>query len=309
MHPSVREAEFGAELSDFRPTSVPREGVGGLGSAPGNGFARLKKYRMQRLCGFVSPNLKRTVVKDVAVLVDFEQRGTLVGLALGELVAKVGWIAVHASGNPGGTGSERQCKWIQRMVDASAGGRLGDLTLFTRGRKLALGQPVDLIVEQQDGHVEVAAKGVNEVVSPNAQRIAITGDNPDVEVGVRQLDSGGYRWGAAVQRMDSVAVDVVWKAAAAADSADNNCAIRVGTCAREYLGELLQNAVVAATRAPANFFSALKVFGGQFHSSASSSVVNGCPVVLHTDSTRHAHSPCRWCASWPSFISTTTTRR
>ena len=58
-------------------------------------------------------------------------------------------------------------------------------------RVLALGQPVDLVVEQQDREVDVAAQRVDEVVAADRQRVAVAGDDPHVEVGPGHGQAGG----------------------------------------------------------------------------------------------------------------------
>ena len=67
---------------------------------------------MRGLAGFVGPYLKGSVVKDIAILVDFKQGGTLVALACGELLAQVRRVAVHAAGDPGGSRPKGQSKWV-----------------------------------------------------------------------------------------------------------------------------------------------------------------------------------------------------
>lgn len=177
------------------------------------------------------------------------------------------------------------------MVDAAARSGFGHLTLATGGRVLPLGQAVYLVIEEQYRHVEVAAQGLNQLVPANAQGIAVAGYNPDLKVGIGQLNARGHRRSPTVQRMHSVAVDVVGQSAAAANSADQHGAVWVGPSACEHFGKLLEDAVVPATRAPANVLWALKILAGQFHSSASSAGLKGWPVVLQTDSRGIAQSP------------------
>ena len=53
-----------------------------------------------------------------------------------------------------------------------------------RGRRiLALGQAVDLVVEQDDLQVDVAADGVDQVVAADRQAVAVAGDDPDLRSG------------------------------------------------------------------------------------------------------------------------------
>jgi len=58
----------------------------------------------------------------------------------------------------------------------------GDVLVFLPssdvGEVLALGQAVDAVVEQDDLHADVAAHGMNEVVTADGQRIAVARDHP-----------------------------------------------------------------------------------------------------------------------------------
>jgi hypothetical protein len=69
------------------------------------------------------------------------------------------------------------------MIDGTERRALGDLARLRRGRVLPLGEAVDAVVEQQDGEVDVAPQRVDEVVATDRQRVAVTGDDPHVEVG------------------------------------------------------------------------------------------------------------------------------
>ena len=91
---------------------------------------------------------------------------------------------------------------------------LGDLADLGRRRVLALGQPVDAVVEQQDRQVDVAAQGVDQVVAADRQPVAVAGDHPHVEVGPGHGDAGGDGRRAAVDAVHAVGVHVVREAAA-----------------------------------------------------------------------------------------------
>jgi hypothetical protein len=56
------------------------------------------------------------------------------------------------------------------------------------------------------------------VVAADAEAVAVAGDDPDVELGVGQLDAGRDRGRAAVDRVEAVGVHVVREAARAADA-------------------------------------------------------------------------------------------
>ena len=107
---------------------------------------------------------------------------------------------------------------------------LGDLAGLGGGGVLALGEPVDPVVEQQDLQVHVAAHRVDQVVAADRERVAVTGDHPDREVLARGREPGRDRRGAAVDRVHAVGVEVVGEARGAADPGDEDdvlaCAAR-----------------------------------------------------------------------------------
>ena len=53
---------------------------------------------------------------------------------------------------------------------------------------MPLGEAVDLVVEQHDLHVHVAAQHMHQMVATNAEPVAVTRHQPDVERGIGELD-------------------------------------------------------------------------------------------------------------------------
>ena len=105
---------------------------------------------------------------------------------------------------------------------APSGRRLGLHADLGRGRVLALGEPVDLVVEEQDLQIHVAAQHVDEVIAADRQRVAVAGDDPDRELRARELEPGRDRGRAPVDRVEPVRVHVVREARAAADARDED---------------------------------------------------------------------------------------
>ena len=56
-----------------------------------------------------------------------------------------------------------------------------------RRRILPLGQPVDLVVEQDDLHVQVAADAVQQVIAADGECVAVAGDYPHLHVRLASL--------------------------------------------------------------------------------------------------------------------------
>ena len=76
---------------------------------------------------------------------------------------------------------------------------------------MAFGQAVDLIVEQQNVDVDVAAQRMEQMVAADGQRVAVAGHDPDVKIRLRQLEAGGHRRRAAVDGVEAVGRHVIGK--------------------------------------------------------------------------------------------------
>ena len=129
------------------------------------------------------------------------------------------------------------------------------------GRVLALGQAVDLVVEQQHLDVHVAAQGVDEVVAADREAVAVAGDDPHLQVGVGQPQAGGEGRCAAVDGVEAVGVHVVGEAAGAADPGDERHLLARHADGGERLLHLGEDRVVPAAGAPADLLVGLEVFG------------------------------------------------
>ncbi len=139
-----------------------------------------------------------------------------------------------------------------------------------RRRVLAFRQAVDLVVEQQDLEADVAAQRVQQVVAADRQAVAVAGDDPDVELGVRELEPRRDRRRAAVDRMEAVGLEVVRKARRAADARHEHGLLGHGADVGERLRHGLEHGVVAAARAPTHFLRGREIFGLQLRAHARS---------------------------------------
>ena len=172
-------------------------------------------------------------------------------------------VRVDRARDEGGLGAEGQRDRVERVVERAERGRLGDLALLAGRRVLALGQPVDLVVEQQDLDRHVAAQRVDQVVAADRQGVAVAGHDPDREVGARQREPGGERRRAAVDAVDAVGVHVVGEAARAADPGDEDDSLRRQPQLGQELLDRGEDRVVAAARAPARLLVGGEVLLGQ----------------------------------------------
>jgi hypothetical protein len=128
---------------------------------------------------------------------------------------------------------------------------------------LALGQAVDPVVEEQDFDIEVPANGMEKMIAADAQPVAVTGDDPDGQIGTGDLDPGGKGRRTPVNAVETVGVQVVGKPAGTADPGDKHELLPGDAQGGQDLLDLGENAVIAASRAPANVLVALEILRRQ----------------------------------------------
>ena len=185
-----------------------------------------------------------------------------------------------------GAGAKREGDSRHRARDRSPRRRRRACADPRGGRSLALGQPVGLVVEQQDLQVHVAPQNVQQVVAADRQTVAVAGYDPDVELRIGKLDSGGNRRRAAVDRVESVTRDVIGKTGGAADTRDEHGFFRGCADLGQGLLHRLENGVIAAARTPSHFLVRGKILGRKRR---------GRGYVIHLDpaSRRQAGADCR----------------
>ena len=161
--------------------------------------------------------LEGAVVEDVAVLIHLDERRSVVGVGRGEGLLHVGPVHVVGPRDEGRLGADGQADRVEGMVDRAERSRLGHLAGLRCRRVLPLGQPIDLVVEDQDVEPDVAPEGVDEVIAADAQGIAVATDHPDVEVRAGHSQPGSDRRCTTVDRVHPVGVHVVREPRGAAD--------------------------------------------------------------------------------------------
>lgn len=77
---------------------------------------------------------------------------------------------------------------------------------------MTLGEAIDLIIEQEDVDVKIAAQEVDGMVATNAKAVAISGNNPDAELGAGGLEAGCYGCGTTVDRVHAIGIHIIWEA-------------------------------------------------------------------------------------------------
>ena len=110
-------------------------------------------------------------------------------------------------------GRQRDADRADWRVWRAHGRALGLLTLLAGGAVLTLGEPVNAVVEKKNLHIDVSADNVHEVVSADGKPVAVAGNQPDVQIGPRQLQPGGECRCATVNAVDAVSVHVIRKSA------------------------------------------------------------------------------------------------
>ena len=130
-----------------------------------------------------------------------------------------------------------------------------------RRRVLPLRQAVDLVVEEQDLQVHVAAQRVDQVVAADRERVAVAGHDPHREVGPRDRQARRDRRRATVDRVHPVRLHVVREPRRAADAGDEDDVLARHAELRHERLQRGEDRVVAAARAPADFLVGLEVLG------------------------------------------------
>src|SRR5882757_374974 len=96
-------------------------------------LALFQEQGLHRLGTLFGKDLKSSVIEDIAVLVDLEERGSPVSLAAKQHLLQVFRVAVHGAGYKTRISPHSKGQRVKRMIDAAEWCRLGDLPFF-RGR-------------------------------------------------------------------------------------------------------------------------------------------------------------------------------
>ena len=121
------------------------------------------------------------VVEDDAVLEYLDHGGSLMLGGGHHDVLGVLEEDVDAACEEGAACAEDELGGDEGVLGGAVGGGLGDGAAVGGGGVLALGESVDLVVEQHYVYVDIAAHGVDEVVAADGQRVAVARGDPDAE--------------------------------------------------------------------------------------------------------------------------------
>src|SRR5262249_35764823 len=188
----------------------------------------------------------------VAVLEDLDECGALVRGSALEHLLHVGDVAIDRASHERGARRQRERARGERSIGRPHRRRFRDLAQFAGRRVLALRQPVDPVVEEQDGHVDVPAQHVEQMIAADAEAVAVARHHEDLQIGARQLEPGGDGRSPPVDRVKAVRVHVVREPARAADPGDEHDVLPGNAEIRHRLLHGAQDRVIPAARAPPN---------------------------------------------------------
>ena len=205
-------------------------------------------------------------------------------------------VGVGGARDERGARAERERDRVERVIDRAGRRRRRARAERRRRRVLALGEAVDLVVEQDDLEIHVAPEHVDHVVAADRQAVAVAGDHPHVELGARDLEARRDRRRAAVDRVEAVRVHVVREPARAADAADEHGVLALDAELRERALDRREDRVVTAARAPADVLVGLEVLLAELDLDCVA-MISGVRLVLRGRRLRWSARPrvaCRW---------------
>ena len=115
---------------------------------------------------------------------------------------------------------------------------------------MAFRETVDPVVEKHNFQLNIPAQRMDEMIATNAQTIAVTSDEPNVQVGSGDLEASGNRRSTTMNGMKAIRIHVVREATRAADAGNENCLFFWNTELREDFLDLSQNGIISTARAP-----------------------------------------------------------
>ena len=114
--------------------------------------------------GAVAKALQHVVVEDNAVLQDLDEGRPPMARRRLDRLAKMRLVGDYRAGDKGRFGGQRDFDRMDRLLDGAQGTGLRLLAELGGRRVLSLGQAVDLVVEQQDIDVQIAAHAMDQVI-------------------------------------------------------------------------------------------------------------------------------------------------
>ena len=129
---------------------------------------------------------------------------------------------------------------------------------------MPFGEPVNTVVEDDIGHVEVAPAAVDEISGADTVAIAVATHRHHCELMVRELRAGGDRQRAAVQRVEAVGVDVVGRFPRTADAGNHRDSMWRDLQLKERLLDRAQDSEIATAGTPIDVDLCLVLLQAEF---------------------------------------------
>ncbi len=117
-----------------------------------------------------------------------------------------------------GISSESQRKGVDRRFDSPIWRGLGFIPFFGRWGVLPLGETINLVVLCDVGDINIAAHGVDKVISTNSIPISITSDCDDDQFTVGERHSGSYSQWSTMDPHETINLCVIRHLAPATDA-------------------------------------------------------------------------------------------
>ena len=136
----------------------------------------------------------------------FDQAEAFVFDTLGDQVGQDLGMESGAARNKGSAGRFDQLGYVEVLFDR----RIRSCRRFgacrCQRRILAAGHTVNTVVVKYDGHIDVAAGSVDQVVAADRCSVAVAGNDDYSQAGVSQFNAGRYRQSASMCGMDCIEI-------------------------------------------------------------------------------------------------------
>ena len=172
---------------------------------------------------------------------------------------------IETARNKASAHTQCESRYPCRAIDRTGGSRRAASANPAGGGGLPLGQAINLVVEQQNLHVHIAAQHMHQMVATDGQPIAVAGYQPHIQIRIGQFDAGCNGWRPSVDRVEAITLDVIGEPAGAADPADKASVGRITPQLRQGALHRLQDGIVPATRAPTNLLISFPIFQRGFN--------------------------------------------
>ena len=149
------------------------------------------------------------LVEGRAWAIDVDEAEALVVDAREDQVGEFCRFGGEASGNEGRAAGDGQGHRVERLFGVACRGGGGMEAGTTGGRCLPLGQPIDGVVHDDVGEVQIAAHRMDKVARADGEGITVTGEDEGLEVGAGNPDAGGNRSCATVHAVEPIRRDEV----------------------------------------------------------------------------------------------------